>query len=74
MKELTQADIQIGIDGNRWIIKRRTKTNQRFPIPLLPQAIEILEKYNWQGKQDNAPILPVMTNQKMNAYFINENC
>ncbi|GEP92877.1 Site-specific recombinase XerD [Chitinophaga terrae (ex Kim and Jung 2007)] len=70
MKELTQADIQIGIDGNRWIIKRRTKTNQRSPIPLLPQAIDILEKYNWQGKQDNAPILPVMTNQKMNAYLV----
>ncbi len=70
MKELIQADIQIGIDGNRWIIKRRAKTNQRSPIPLLPQAMKILEKYNWQGKQENTPILPVMTNQKMNSYLV----
>lgn len=61
MKMLTKAEIQIGIDGNRWIIKRRVKTDQRSSIPLLPKAIRILDKYNWQIKQHNEPVLSVLS-------------
>ncbi|GEP93565.1 Phage integrase family protein [Chitinophaga terrae (ex Kim and Jung 2007)] len=69
MKLLTKAEIQIGIDGNRWIIKRRIKTDQRSSIPLLPKALKILDKYNWQIKQYNEPVLPVLSNQKLNGYL-----
>ncbi len=69
MKILTKAEIQIGIDGNRWIIKRRIKTDQRSSIPLLPKAIKILDKYNWQIKQHNESVLPVLSNQKLNGYL-----
>lgn len=69
IKSLLKSEIQIGIDGNRWIIKRRTKTDQRSAIPLLPKAVEILEKYGWQDKQDNEFVLPVYSNQKINSYL-----
>jgi integrase len=69
MKNLLKSEIQIGIDGNRWIIKRRVKTDQRSAIPLLPKAIEILEKYSWQDKKDSEAVLPVYSNQKINSYL-----
>ena len=69
MKALSKSEIQWGIDGNKWIIKRRIKTDQRPAIPLLPKAIEILEKYNWQEKENYDPVLPVVSNQKLNGYL-----
>jgi integrase len=45
VKELTPADITTGIDGEKWIITYRRKTNHRSPVPLLPQALAIIEKY-----------------------------
>lgn len=69
MKGLLKSEIQIGIDGNRWIIKRRTKTDQRSAIPLLPKALEVLEKYRWHEKKENEVVLPVYSNQKINSYL-----
>jgi len=69
MKALCKADIQWGIDGHKWIIKQRVKTEQRSAIPLLPKAIEILDRYKWQDKKDNEPVLPVISNQKLNGYL-----
>ncbi|KAF0129161.1 MAG: hypothetical protein FD155_2650 [Bacteroidetes bacterium] len=68
--KLTPSDITIGIDGEKWIITHRTKTETRSPIPLLPQALEIIERY----KTDltliaRNKLLPVITNQKTNAFL-----
>jgi integrase/recombinase XerD len=54
-------------DGNFWIRKKREKVGNRLSIPLLPKAIEIIEKY----KNEVLPgkILPYMSNQKMNSYL-----
>lgn len=55
-------------DGSTWIIIHRRKTGIRSPIPLLQQAQKVLDKYN-DGKVGQDNLLPVISNQKMNAYL-----
>jgi integrase len=70
MAKLVGRDITTGIDGNKWIITNRKKTDIRSAIPLLAQAIVILEKYNADyGSNLNGQLLPVYTNQKFNSYL-----
>jgi len=45
VKQLTQNNISIGIDGDKWLFKNRQKTDTTSKIPLLPTAQYILEKY-----------------------------
>lgn len=66
MAKLTKSDISIGIDGNKWIITRRQKTDTRSAIPLLEQAIGIIEKYSCIESEN---LLPVYCIQKFNAYL-----
>lgn len=67
---LESDHIQLGIDGNKWISKNRGKTGVSFRVPLFPVSERILKKYqdhpcnSIQGK-----VLPVPSNQKMNAYL-----
>ena len=70
VKQLTKNNISLGIDGDKWIFKNRQKTDTTSKIPLLPMAQEIINKY------ENHPIcinedrlLPILSNQKMNAYL-----
>lgn len=70
LEELTEDSIELGIDGERWIVINRKKTGTRSSIPLLLQALEILDKY----KTDplciaEHKLLPVCTNQRMNGYL-----
>lgn len=44
VKNLTPSNIVIGIDGNKWIHTHRKKTDTPSHIPLLPPALEIIEK------------------------------
>jgi site-specific recombinase XerD len=70
VKKLSKNDIVIGIDGDRWIKTKRTKTNTRSNIPLLATAEAILEKYSEHpGVVQSQFLLPVLSNQKMNAYL-----
>lgn len=70
VKKLSQNDIVIGIDGDRWIKTNRTKTNTRSNIPLLNTAEAILEKYSNDAEVVRSKLLlPVLSNQKMNAYL-----
>jgi integrase len=66
MANLTKSDISIGIDNNQWISIRRKKTDTRSAIPLLPQALRIIEKYKDYGG-DN--LLPCTCIQKFNNYL-----
>jgi integrase len=67
---LKDSDITIGIDGEKWIITTRQKTNSFTRLPLLPPALKILAKYENHPKCiSNGTILPVLTNQKMNSYL-----
>ena len=70
VKGLKKDHIGIGIDGEKWIFKNRQKTETKSKIPILPIAEEIIEKYSNHPKCLNEnSILPILTNQKMNAYL-----
>ena len=70
VKKLSPADIVIGIDGEQWINIKRTKTDTRSNIPILPTAQSIIEKYQDHPDVVNGKVLlPVLSNQKTNAYL-----
>lgn len=67
---LKTYDIKQGVDDERWIITERQKTGSPINIPLLPKAIEIMERYKDHPlclKRNS--VLPVTSNQKMIAYL-----
>ena len=64
---LTQDNIRKSFDGNIWIMTKRQKTNTDVNVPLLDIPKMILKKY--KGKLPNGKILPVISNQKLNAYL-----
>ncbi|GAB3910326.1 site-specific integrase [Mucilaginibacter ginsenosidivorans] len=67
---LKQGQIRNGIDGQKWIITKRQKTDTPQRIPLLAPALEIIEKYKDHPRcMQKGYALPILTNQKMNAYL-----
>lgn len=60
MKGLNREDIKESEYG-RYIEKKRQKTGVLFTVFLFPEAIGILDRYDWN--------LPVLSNQKMNGYL-----
>ena len=70
LKNLTHENLVKGDDGNLWIHVKRCKTNNASHIPLLPLAAKIISKYADHpycvGKKI---LLPVSSNQKLNAYL-----
>ncbi|TRX01337.1 site-specific integrase [Flavobacterium gawalongense] len=70
VKQLTKNHISLGIDGDKWIFKNRQKTDTTSKIPLLPMAMEIVDKYkNHPTCINENRLLPILSNQKMNAYL-----
>ena len=70
VEKLSKQHIVRGIDGGNWIQQNRTKTDTRSSIPILPPAEAILEKYAHDPYcVANGKLLPVSSNQKMNAYL-----
>lgn len=70
VKKLSKVNISLGIDGNKWIKTSRKKTKTVSNIPLLPTAEEIIEKYSNHKEVINSDkLLPILSNQKMNAYL-----
>lgn len=70
VEKLTREEVTVGIDGEKWIWTSRQKTDSTTRVPLLPPALEILERY----KDDpqcvvKGRLLPVLSNQKMNTYL-----
>lgn len=58
-----------GDDGGIWIIKKREKTGVTFRIPMLPRAQEVLNRYTPTSDLPEQTLLPISSNQKMNAYL-----
>lgn len=70
VKKLKRSEIGPDIDGNYWIFTNRQKTETASRIPILPPAMAIIEKYkDSPGRCDSGYVLPVLSNQKMNAYL-----
>lgn len=70
VKNLTKSHISYGIDGEKWIFTHRQKTETASKIPILPVTQMIIDKYADHPKSNNEDrLLPILTNQKMNAYL-----
>lgn len=65
---LTSLEIVKGIDQEYWLVTKREKTNTPVKVPLLPKAIELIEKYanNVKCKAEGS-VLPKISNQKLNC-------
>jgi site-specific recombinase XerD len=70
VKKLKRSKIIIGVDGEQWLVSRRQKTDISARIPLLPTALAIIDRYKDHPQcQGNDVVLPINSNQKMNAYL-----
>ncbi len=70
VKNLTKSHISIGIDGDKWIFTHRQKTESASKIPILPVTQMIIDKYeNHPQCLNEDKLLPILSNQKMNAYL-----
>jgi site-specific recombinase XerD len=67
---LTPANLMRGIDGDYWLITQRQKTDTSVKIPLLPKAIEMIEKYKTNPKSlSGGTLFPKISNQRLNGYL-----
>lgn len=64
MASLEAKHILKKFDDKLWIDMFRQKTKKQFSLPLLPKAIEILNKY-----KNDKELLPIISNQKFNSYI-----
>ena len=70
VKNLTKSHISYGIDGEKWIFTHRQKTESASKIPILPVTQMIIDKYeNHPQCLNEDKLLPILSNQKMNAYL-----
>jgi site-specific recombinase XerD len=69
VKQLRRCEIEHN-EGNYWIRTRRQKTGARANIPLLNIPMEIIRKYSiLEALQQEDLVLPMPSNQKINAYL-----
>ncbi len=67
---LQRKHITTDEQGMQWIHKPREKTAVMSRVPLLPQAVRILQKYESDETcKSRGKLLPVPSNSKMNAYL-----
>jgi site-specific recombinase XerD len=70
VEKLKRTEIFVGIDNELWIFTDRLKTNIKSRIPLLPVSLDIIKRYENDPACINAnKVLPVLSNQKYNAYL-----
>ncbi|WP_316849083.1 site-specific integrase [Pedobacter agri] len=70
VKQLRVTDIVLGVDGEEWISIKRQKTNVPSQIPLLPNALTLIDRYKkTEAWKITGRIFPVLSNQKMNSYL-----
>ena len=70
IKKLTANNISMGIDGDKWIISKRQKTNTPIKVPLLDPVLELIKKYEDHPMTlVSGTLLPKITNEKLNVYL-----
>jgi site-specific recombinase XerD len=70
VKKLSRKNIGFGVDGEKWIFTHRQKTESASKIPILPVTQIIIDKYeNHPQANCNDRLIPILSNQKMNAYL-----
>jgi len=67
---LSPENIQIGIDRQLWLFTIRVKTDNPVKIPILPVAMDIINKYKTDLKAIvQNRLFPNISNQKLNSYL-----
>lgn len=56
-------------NGNYSIYRPQNKTGETLSIPLIPEAVEIIEKYNENERLITNKVFPRISNQKFNVYL-----
>jgi integrase len=70
VESLTPENITKGMDGELWLNIHRKKTKKEYQVPLLPRAMELLNKYKeYPSCVKKGKCLPVPSNVKFNAYL-----
>jgi len=70
VSNLTEDNLFIGNDGEVWLKMTRQKTKREFKVPLLPQALKVIEKYRDHPlSRRRRKLLPIPSNQRFNAYI-----
>ncbi len=70
VNQLTDDDIIKNLNGEKIIKIKRAKTDVMSTVPLLPPAASILKKYrSYREQNQEAFLLPVISNQRINAYL-----
>ncbi len=70
VSKLKRSEIEGNEESGFWIRTRRQKTGGRANIPLLDIPMSIINNYSrLELLRANDPILPILSNQKMNAYL-----
>lgn len=70
VQKLKKLDVIIGVDGEKWLSIKRQKTHTASRVPLLPVALDLVEKYADHPQcSSKGTVLPILSNQKMNAYL-----
>lgn len=70
VKKLAIKNLVLGVTGELWIKIKRSKTDTRSNIPILSIPQAIIDKYKDKSNDTNTEyLLPVLSNQKMNAYL-----
>ena len=66
MASIKKDDIVKEFDDNLWLNISRSKTNKGYKVPLLPKALEIIDKYN---DEDEVLVFSNISNQRFNGYL-----
>jgi integrase len=70
VRQLRQTQIQCGCDGEKWLMTSRQKTGTVTELPLLPEALRLIENYVGHPKCSSGNyVFPVLSNQRMNSYL-----
>jgi integrase/recombinase XerD len=70
VNKVSPDDIATGVDGEKWLNIFRQKTKKSYQVPILPKAMEIIEKYKDHPTcLKRNKLLPVPSNVKYNAYL-----
>ena len=59
----------VSMDGRKWIMTRRKKTDVETNVLLLDIPEKLIEKYREDGCGDEDSIFPMLSNQKTNSYL-----
>lgn len=70
VEKLSNDDVTTGQDGEKWMNIIRKKTGKTYQVPILPIAMEIINRYrNHTNCIKKNRLLPVPSNVKYNAYL-----